>query len=806
MSADPCGCGCCTPASGAALMAVSNPPGLPAVGYRIGTYLTFREALLEQLAGSLALAPLTTRDPSDYALVVLDSWSYLADILTFYSERTLNEAFLRTARLRDSVVRLAGMIGYDPSPGLAATAPLAFTAQAATRFTLAAGARVQSTPAPGDTSPPVKFETLADVSLSQALNALPLLAPPQAASPLAPGSSRGSLAPGATLPGGLTVGSALVAWSAAAGTVEHKGLQALTSDPPAGGISWSPPLAAGAQALHLAVKTVHLFGYDAPPTGVSVSGLATDSSGNTSVTLQQIDTVYSQPATAAIQLDGVYADISAGDQLLICSSSEGIVAASTVTAASSAPSSFDGPIHATVTELTVSPSLPAITDIRTVEVTVLGAAIPLWDRSLPTQITGATVYAQLDPSQAPPDRQSVVLGDATGVAYQATVLSSGPATDLPGAVAIILSPGLAGPLDPASAVLLGNVVLASQGEAVSGELLGSGDATVPGQRFPLAKPPITYVPHAGAPHGGESTLVVSVGGVEWTEVQYLYGAGPGDRVYVVERDDDGSYWVRFGDGAIGARLPSGAQVTADYRTGLGSAGNVGPGALRLPLTRPTGLAAVSNPVAAAGGADPETLDEARANAPNTVRTFERIVSLEDFEDQARENALVAKASAAWVLVGSEPGVSLVVAGPDGAVLGPDQLAQLQADLDARRDPNRPLAIRSYVPLALTVAVRLLAVQADLEPDDVRAAVQAALLGHFAFDVRQFGQPVHLSEVFVAAQGAPGVLGVDVDALTLADASQLAPHQLSTAPIQQRIDLATAELATLAIDDLTVIGP
>jgi hypothetical protein len=105
-----------------------------------------------------------------------------------------------------------------------------------------------------------------------------------------------------------------------------------------------------------------------------------------------------------------------------------------------------------------------------------------------------------------------------------------------------------------------------------------------------------------------------------------------------------------------------------------------------------------------------------------------------------------------------------------------------------------------------VAVRLLAAQADLEPDDVRAAVQAAMLGHFAFDVRQFGQPVRLSEVFVAAQAAPGVIGVDVDALTLADASQLASHQLSTAPIQERIDLAGDELAILGINDLTVIGP
>jgi hypothetical protein len=189
MMLDPCGCGCCAAPTPAAPIATSNPPGLANVSYRIGTYPSFREALIEQLGDSTALRALSTRDPSDYALTLLDSWAYLADILTFYSERTINEAFLRTARLRESVVRLAAMVGYDPSPGLAATVPLAFTAPGSASFALAAGARVQSAPAAGEAGPPVKFETLAAVTLSAALNAVPLLPAPQPATPLTAGSN-----------------------------------------------------------------------------------------------------------------------------------------------------------------------------------------------------------------------------------------------------------------------------------------------------------------------------------------------------------------------------------------------------------------------------------------------------------------------------------------------------------------------------------------------------------------------------------------------------------------------------------------
>lgn len=808
MSADPCGCGCCAPASPAAPQAVSNLPGLPAIGYRSGTYATFREALIERLGSKLALRPLTTREPSDYAITLLDSWAYIADILTFYNERTINEAFLRTARLRDSVVRLAATVGYDPSPGLAATAPLAFVAQAPAEFTLKAGARVQSAPAPGDSSPPVKFETLAEAKLSATLNAVPLQGPFQTVAPLAAGSSAAPLQPGAAMPSGLSPGATLIAFSPAAGVVEQKHVQQVSGDR----IAWTPPLAAAAKHLSLTTRTMHLFGFDAPS---SFIGSELDTSGNVKVkqlssgtTGQTLGGVtipydYALATTTTIDLDAEYADLKIGDQLLVPSPSAGQTVLATITKLGTEAVRF-GPKEATVTKVTLSTPTPAIADRRSVELHLVTGQVPVWWFELPAHVTGNHVFAQLTVEQAPSKDQPVVLTDANGTTVQTTVVAASQASILSDHVKLTLLPPLTTALDAASATMLGNLVHASHGETVTGELLGSGDASVPGQRFPLAKPPVTRVPHPGSPHGGQSTLVVRVAGVRWTELEWLYGAGPDEHVYVVELDDDGKYYVRFGDGVIGARLPSGAQVEADYRTGLGTAGNVAAGALKVPLTHPKGLQAVSNPIAAAGGADPETLDQARANAPNTVRTFERIVSLDDVEDQARANALVAKARAAWITIGAGFGVRLTVAGPAGAQLGSDQLRELQADLDARRDPNRPLQIVGYKPVALGVTARLIAIESDLRPEDVQAAARQALLARFAFAVRQFGETIHLSEALVATQSATGVLGVDIDRLTLTDPAQRTAHFLSSDPVQERIDLAPDELVTLAAADLTVI--
>ena len=289
------------------------------------------------------------------------------------------------------------------------------------------------------------------------------------------------------------------------------------------------------------------------------------------------------------------------------------------------------------------------------------------------------------------------------------------------------------------------------------------------------------------------------------ELQYLYGSGPQDRVFVVETDDDGSTYVRFGDGTIGALLPSGAQVTADYRTGLGTAGNVGAGTLTSPLTRPKGLRSVTNPLAAGGGADAETIDEARLNAPTTVRTFERIVSLRDAEDQARENAMVAKAQR----------------GVDDGRRRPRRCGHRRRrrrcaarPKPARRPARRPrraprpqpsdAGTRLQRPLALSIVVRLIAIDADRDPKDVSAAVSAALLAHFSFAVRDFGQPVRLSEVLRRRSGGPRRdrrRRRPPDALPTRRSSP--PHGLSTAAVQDRIDLASDELATLDAVNLAV---
>ena len=70
-----CVCGCCEPGAPATPLAHANRPTLSAIGYRIGTYAEFREAMLESIARTPELASLSTRSSDDYSVTVLELWA-----------------------------------------------------------------------------------------------------------------------------------------------------------------------------------------------------------------------------------------------------------------------------------------------------------------------------------------------------------------------------------------------------------------------------------------------------------------------------------------------------------------------------------------------------------------------------------------------------------------------------------------------------------------------------------------------------------------------------------------------------------
>lgn len=270
-------CDCCAGIGNQTPQAINNRPSLSAIVYRAGTYGTFKASLLASLSDPdyPALALLRTRDNSDFTIALLDAWSIVCDILTFYQERFANEAYLRTAVDRRSVFELARLVGYIPSRGVAASDVLAFTLSSAPgspdNVLIPAGSRVQSIPGPGQT--PQVFETSADLTAMIDWNALPAqtVIPWQLTAP-----RTGTRIKGAA--NNISVGDLLLFVSGPQGQPEINGpgdihyVTAVSIDPDAKTteITWDGPLsgafAAGSSDLNIYIfrKKAALYGVQAP--------------------------------------------------------------------------------------------------------------------------------------------------------------------------------------------------------------------------------------------------------------------------------------------------------------------------------------------------------------------------------------------------------------------------------------------------------------------------------------------------------------------------------------------------------------
>jgi hypothetical protein len=316
-----------------------------------------------------------------------------------------------------------------------------------------------------------------------------------------------------------------------------------------------------------------------------------------------------------------------------------------------------------------------------------------------------------------------------------------------------------------SVEIWGNVATATHGESVIDEVLGSGDAARAFQRFTLRRPPLTYV-QAPTASGGESTVRIFVNEVQWQEVPTLFGHGPRDRVFATTTTDEGKTVVRFGDGVSGARPPTGQDnIRARYRAGIGLAGLAAADQLSLLMTRPLGVKGVRNPLAATGAQDPQLVVDAADNAPRTVLTLDRIVSLRDYEDFAANVGGIGKAAANWTWDGVVRGVILTVAGIGGTSVGETSplMTNLTAAVLAAGNPRVPLVIRPAEVGRFTLEASLVLDPAFV-PQAVIEAARAALLDHFSFARRGFGQIVSLGEVDEVLHAVRGVAGVLVTRL------------------------------------------
>ena len=316
-----------------------------------------------------------------------------------------------------------------------------------------------------------------------------------------------------------------------------------------------------------------------------------------------------------------------------------------------------------------------------------------------------------------------------------------------------------------------NVAAATAGASVT-EIMGNGSAATTNQSFTLRQSPLTYV-QAPTPTGRQSTLLVRASGVAWSEVQTLYNQPPSAQVFDILNQSDGTSDVLFGDGDEGATLPTGQNnIVATYRIGSGSAGNVAQGAITTLMQRPLGVSGVTNPEAATGGQDPQSIDDVRANAPQTVLTLGRAVSITDYQNFASTFAGITQAYAIWIPSGPARGIFITVAAAGGVALQPgdNTITNLTTALENYGMPLIPFTVQSFIEslFGFTASIKY---NAAYDQPTVQAQVMKTITQAFSFAQRGFGQGVSSDEVAAVIQGVPGVVAVNVSGLAVTYSSK-----------------------------------
>ncbi|MEM8859710.1 MAG: putative baseplate assembly protein [Chloroflexota bacterium] len=326
----------------------------------------------------------------------------------------------------------------------------------------------------------------------------------------------------------------------------------------------------------------------------------------------------------------------------------------------------------------------------------------------------------------------------------------------------------------------GGTGLSNHAQTINNELLGKSDGT-PGQRFKLRMTPIL------TPQPGE-TLVVSMGGNRevWQQVADFSESSADDRHYTL---DVVSGEVRFGpairqrDGSMqryGAIPVRGANIEFQrYRTGGGLKGNVEADTLTILKTAIPFINRVTNMVPAAGGLDPESLDETLIRAPLAIRTRDRAMTAADFEYLAKE-ALPARVARVKCLQPRPSDVAQVAPGQVYVLVVPNtrfpagyhDLAELQMDqedldtinsyLDDRRLLTTRLNVRAPAYRWVSVKVSLGALPGYDEGRVEQTVLEQLyrflnpLTGGADGNGWPFGRDLFVSDVYQALQGMNGV--------------------------------------------------
>ena len=286
--------------------------------------------------------------------------------------------------------------------------------------------------------------------------------------------------------------------------------------------------------------------------------------------------------------------------------------------------------------------------------------------------------------------------------------------------------------------------------------------------------------HPNAASAAPQILLNSDDHATWFPQQDLLSSNDTDHVFVSEIDRDGSVFLRFGDGLYGKAPDTGVSFDATYRVGNGSVGNIGRDSIAhvvLPVNFLPPLASISavrNPLAAAGGVDPEAMEHIVQYAPFSYQTQLRCVTEADYGQAAEASTMIREARGTLRWTGSWY-TAFVSIDPVSAVT-PQIVSDTSSRLNLLRMMGTDLAVEGAVIIGLRIEMDIC-----VDPEHFQGDVYTALMKVFITGNQcsgqggmlnavnfTFGETVYASPLIAAAQAVEGVLAATLTVFTRMD--------------------------------------
>lgn len=136
------------------------------IDYTSRDYYSLREALIARVQARLNTdtnVRWTASDPADFGVALIEAFSYMGDLISYYIDRVANENFIESATQRDTILSIAKTYGYNPAGYRQASTNLTFTNNSSESVIIPVGTVVSGELVVEDTVQPIYFTLQSDL-------------------------------------------------------------------------------------------------------------------------------------------------------------------------------------------------------------------------------------------------------------------------------------------------------------------------------------------------------------------------------------------------------------------------------------------------------------------------------------------------------------------------------------------------------------------------------------------------------------------------------------------------------------------